>query len=476
MQKHSLYTNFVFFPDSQIRRKNIRFSSYLPINMLPLIFSYVAMFCSMFKVSELFASQPHVTRHITTTSPKVVAQYMQGIIHVLTVMCCRLMMAYFPEHEDIIYTNCRAFCVSFFIFDALFIIIYDLSQWQYIPHHVVSILIGYYAPYFISDPQSLTNYMFYIELSNVFLAVWDLSRKNKATLRHVYDTLTPFFAITYVPIRMFYTPIVTYVLFKSLTAYSGLVSVGLVFIMSMSFYFSIKVARIMYNNTLRYKITSTSCPTFTDRLYTLLKTPDFRWWPVITYIGKWFIMIHYIVHIIPKSTNRLPLLVVAFADFTHMVISFTYYVYDCAPLFEKLDFLSVSYKIVINSMMYFLTHRHHTPSLIWDLMTLINMCIMIVSSYDMFIQHKNPQLHQRGKVTSMYAPVFLLGVTPILIHNSLHEVSWTMNASALAYVLGCWLWMVRFPEAIIKTKYLNSLGWMHVMIIIGDALLMNNLT
>jgi hypothetical protein len=444
--------------------------------MIEFIYWYLPFFFGSYKVIEFITSKPFMRKYTAETSPQIFGQYFQGIIHVQGIVFLRLCLAYFPQHEDIIHTHSRSFCVSFFVFDTLFIILKDWSQWPYLPHHIASILMGFFLSLFTENPYTLLDYIFYVELSNICLTVWELGKRNKKTMQNIYDFLTPFFTITYVPLRVLYLPYLTYRVYDSLNSYKLLFGTGLSLILGMSLYFSRRVVETLYYKTIKYEYTSVTSPTFTDRIYKVLKTPDFKWWPILTYICKCHITLHYIIHIIPSGGNILPLLLLTFTDVLHIFISFTYYIYDCTIFYEKLDFLSINIKIVVNTFIYFWVHRLHTPNSVWDIAVIINILFLILSCYTTFAKHKVEFLNLRVMTLLLYTPIFILGVGPIILHNFSHEECVFTYSSILAYALGGLVWMIRLPEAFIPTKYLNSLGWMHIFIIFGDLFLIHNLS
>lgn len=337
---------------------------------------------------------------------------------------------------------------------------------------------GYSLSLFTDNAYTLLDYIFYVELSNICLTLWELSKRNKKTMQNTYDLLTPFFTISYVPIRVLYLPFLTYRVYTSLNSYKYLFGTGLSFILAMSVYFSRRVLETLYYKAIKYEYTSITSPTFTDRIYKVLKNPDFKWWPILTYIFKGYIALHYLIHVIPRGGNILPLLLLTAVDVLHMMVSFTYYIYDCTLFYEKLDFLSINIKIVVNTSVYFWVHRFHTPStaFIWDIAAVANVLFLILSCYTTFAKNKVEFLNLRVMTLLLYAPIFLLGVGPIILHNVLHEECILTYISVIAYAIGGILWMIRIPEAFIPTKYLNSLGWMHICIIVGDLLLIHNLS
>jgi hypothetical protein len=436
--------------------------------------AYIPLFFCLFQLVNFVASRPTLSKYIGGCSSKICAQYAQGIVHVHGMLILRLLIAYLQTFKDTIFLHGRAFSISYFAFDTLFIVSHDWSQWMYIPHHIVAILIGYFTPFFSHDVERLMDYIFYIEMSNICLTLWDLSKRNRKTMLTIYEVLTPFFALSYVPLRLVHLTVATYRLFVSFHSYQWILGSCLAFILAMSYYFSKKLIATLYYKTIKYEYKSITHPTFTDRLYKLLKNPDDRWWPIITYIVKWYLTIHYLVHVIPHANNVLQLVIMSVVDFGNMLISFSYYLYEYQPLTEKLNFLSINYKIIINTLMYFWVHRNHGSYLVWDIAVIASIGVVLLSTIHTFVS-KGTQLMltARSKTFVLYAIPFILCIAPVFVHNIFHEHSVKPYISMAIY--GGAIWALNMPEAFIKTRYLNSLGWMHACIIIGDVVLMHDI-
>jgi hypothetical protein len=92
-----------------------------------------------------------------------------------------------------------------------------------------------------------SNYITIVELSNVFLSVWDLCRRNRKHNNFNaigYRILTPMMLVSYVPIRVCAVPWATYVLLKTMNStnlFSHSLQFGLILIIGMSYFFSWKI-------------------------------------------------------------------------------------------------------------------------------------------------------------------------------------------------------------------------------------------
>jgi hypothetical protein len=156
----------------------------------------------------------------------VVGQYVCGIFHVLASLVACLTYAYRePVGMSVSYVfgidfltsessvrglidNAIAISTSYFFFDTILIVMCDLEeQWQFIIHHVLSVLIGMSmgpgGPYGISS-SVVASFMTTVEMSNLFISVWDMTKRRKRDsvfMNDVYEALTPWFASIYVPFR-----------------------------------------------------------------------------------------------------------------------------------------------------------------------------------------------------------------------------------------------------------------------------------
>jgi len=71
--------------------------------------------------------------------------------------------------------------------------------------------------------------------------------------------------------------------------------------------------------------------------------------------------------------------------------------------------------------------------------------------------------------------IFLLGVIPMILDNSLYRNNLDTNYCIIWYIIGGIIWACKIPENYINLRYFNSVGWMHVCIIIGDIYLINSI-
>ena len=185
------------------------------------------------------------------TRLSIVFQYICGIIHVQNVLFSRLFMNIFPNNNVYIFDYALNFSLMYFALDIFFIVIYEYkNQRIYVFHHIIAILMGSGIKLRYFDMIVASNYITIVELSNVFLSVWDLCRRNRKYNNFNaigYRILTPMMLVSYVPIRVCAVPWATYVLIKTMHStnlFSHSLQFGLILIIGMSYFFSWKIVSI----------------------------------------------------------------------------------------------------------------------------------------------------------------------------------------------------------------------------------------
>jgi predicted membrane channel-forming protein YqfA (hemolysin III family) len=73
------------------------------------------------------------------------------------------------------------------------------------------------------------------------------------------------------------------------------------------------------------------------------------------------------------------------------------------------------------------------------------------------------------------AVIFLLGVIPMILDNGLYRNNIYINYCILSYIIGGIIWVYEIPERYIRIPYFDSVGWMHICVIIGDIFLINSI-
>jgi hypothetical protein len=148
---------------------------------------------------------------------------------------------------------------TYFMWDTCAILIFNFSTKHiYLVHHAITLFLCYYA----SQPETgfypldaISNLYYYAECSNVLLHAWTFANKNK---RHPYclqwsHQLTPWFALSYLPFRLFVMPYYALRIVQTIsdyTTFSRLQKGGLMIpigcLIAMSLYYAQIVARVAY--------------------------------------------------------------------------------------------------------------------------------------------------------------------------------------------------------------------------------------
>lgn len=148
---------------------------------------------------------------------------------------------------------------TYFIWDTFIILGFTFSTTRmFLIHHLFALIVFYaslpevawYNLYVIRDLY------YYLECSNALLTVWNFSNRNKSVHSLAYK-LTPYFALTYLPLRMVVSPWCAYRVIRDILSHNEYVlwhklglSIPIVCLILMSFYYSVIVARITYKRML----------------------------------------------------------------------------------------------------------------------------------------------------------------------------------------------------------------------------------
>lgn len=147
--------------------------------------------------------------------------------------------------------------------------------------------------------------------------------------------------------------------------------------------------------------------------------------------------------------NPSPSILFNISDATHIVVSQAYYVFACTPTLERIDYACILLKMVLNGWVVF-----GSPDPISVLL-----CYIGIIFHGDFVNRD-----RRSTILFLvYVAVIRRGFIDLMRHGP-----WM-----LAYAVGGGLWALRFPERLGGVHvYLNSLGWNHVGVWLGDVLLL----
>lgn len=328
----------------------------------------------------------------------IVSQYALGIFHVWGVILSGSAHAYRdwlgvggPSFESWVIW----FSLTYFVVDSMVILLIDLkNQAFFLIHHAVAFSIGYACLLGISGVTETSQYILVLEMSNVALTVWDLVKryrpKNPGVLVPAYKFITPIFMFTYVPLRTIALPIVTWNLYRSITTPSltihVLFSSCIVFILGISYKFSLKVASI------GLRVTKESYP------YILS-------FASLTYIFKAYVSLAWFFIVTPSSPfHEIPFgIAVLVTDAVSIMASLNYSSFGERPSLEAtaFDYSAVCAKIVVNGVYIHAigshTHSSHDvhASLIWLLAIMISIGILVVNLYKLYASSSKKQNRQR---------------------------------------------------------------------------------
>lgn len=154
-----------------------------------------------------------------------------GYTYLILFMAC--LTRYLPWYADSIVMAGVHISNAYYTGDTLYIILYDLNEWPFLLHHGLTLYLYNLTMKGVFDYSILTSFLFYVEVSNSMLNIWNLAKKyypDKA-LDFTYYAVT-----TYVPYR---TVVIPYFIYRILSTiknndyfYQSLLAFGALGIMS----------------------------------------------------------------------------------------------------------------------------------------------------------------------------------------------------------------------------------------------------
>jgi hypothetical protein len=207
----------------------------------------------------------------------------------------------------------------------------------------------------------------------------------------------------------------------------------------------------------------------------LLKDENYMIWPIFTYIVKLFINIYYLLYLMPYLYNIIPIIIIIIYDILQIFISITYNLKRRVPFYDTIDYVSINTKMLINSYMYYIAYISNLDNIIWHIIQHTNIMYTIYMMYvSLMIRSNKHYICRKEKYTNI-GIIFLLGVIPMILDNSLYRNNIYINYCIISYIIGGIIWVTEIPETYIKIPYFDSVGWMHICVIVGDIYLINSL-
>lgn len=156
------------------------------------LFLFTTVFTTVYKSAR-------IANYFPNSDPIELAQDSISLLHTLSIIVSPI---FINTTENCYELN--IFSSIYFGWDTLIILLLTFSKhWKYLFHHAITLFflagsrptLGWYNCNLNFTP------FYYAELSNILLVVWSRYRENRS-ISNTYRTLTPYFFITYVPIRI----------------------------------------------------------------------------------------------------------------------------------------------------------------------------------------------------------------------------------------------------------------------------------
>ena len=391
------------------------------------------------------------------------AQILAGMVHTYALLfACgvsRLLPDGTPLKRDVMFYGSSLSC-AYFVADAIYIALFEFrSQGAYIAHHAIAVGLYVLTKTRQLDPAHMLDYLFFIELSNVCISAWYWAKDRGNNARVLYEVLTPVFSATYVPIRSVALPVATLrVIMGAQCPMATRVGACLLLtgLQLMSWIFSKQLIQITLAK-MSHKGLVESLP---FDFYRLWNPSDPFWFNMVVYYCKFY---YYIYLLVFAGGQTVPQMGILLADMAHIVVSLLYYASGCTPLMDKIDYVSVLSKIVLNS-----TFKSEKIDLVCYGILSLNIAH---TWYNASRERWTATLDRREYRFVFLSLLYACVVAPVLLYERVLENAWL-----LAYAAGAVVWVLKFPESVLSKRapifaVLNSLGWMHVCVWLGDELL-----
>lgn len=259
-------------------------------------YAYTPMFLVFFHLLT-GVSRKLCHAYFTQSSPTVVSQNIISTINALTIVILKSAYQWLGQsYYQTLMRQGLVVCMSYFLYDTVLICLYEWSQYPFIIHHTIALIIAYGIRDGVFGELISTNYISYIELSNLFLGVWDICRRSKAepVPGLLYDLITPLNALTYIPIRTVGLSILTYQMIASLRTHVLFYKTLLILILLMSYFFSYKLSNIYRYRLGTYTIGSN--PAF-DKYAQFFKHRGVVTWVVVSTFASQITLWHIVPNI-----------------------------------------------------------------------------------------------------------------------------------------------------------------------------------
>lgn len=390
-------------------------------------------------------------------------QFMISLLHAIMISMWSLIVR-FIEYPNVLAHIGYFTSIGYFIYDTFFIFVNDHSQLVFIAHHAIALpmlLLSYYG---IGDYLLAFNYICAVELSNILLIIWIYMRMTK---RHAQYQLFPFVVCAYIPMRSIIMPVLGLQYYRSFDfVESKQLCIVMTLLMSliqlMSWYYSLKLFTIVRH---KWHVLETF-PDLTQRIWrSILSIRSENWLPCAAFILKMYVTFGLLLQR-PLHTSTLLILL---SDIIHIPIGILYHATDMKVLaLEKLDFVLVFMRMLFTSVTTMDIHNVGIYNVYTYGNVLLCIFVILINFLPVFERVHNCMVVHRWMRAPLLVLAYFFSIMPVLsIANKVR--SWKF-----LYFLGGLLWTAKFPELYLKGPFvhiINSLGLMHICIMLGDATL-----
>lgn len=356
----------------------------------------------------------------------------------------------------------QEYVIAFYLYDSIYILLFARQWLSFVAHHLAAIWITYRNICGTVDTDALVNYVFFIEISNMFINMYSYYQYKKR-----YDTSRSLLigvVLTYVPLRTVGMAITTYyMMVDNFYKNNELVLTFLYLaLLCMSFMYSVK-----FMKRLR-ALSHDSSTSYANVAARLMFKPDERTFPVVVLIAKMYVNMYLLAVDVPLlPICRWPMVCMSCVDVLKIFSSWVFNITNFDATTEIIDYLMIHLKITTASVLSLYYYSFEESMMIND--------VVRVSMYMQYgalsavvyniARHKIRPSNNKKCCTRLLLINYIASITPQLVLSKNNYVWYAL----LNQVLGAIVWYLGIPESkMTSVRIMNSVGWVHLFVLFGD--------
>jgi hypothetical protein len=187
------------------------------------MYRFLDCYFSLFTFLQFLLNKYHL--------PPTVPQTILSTLYTYTILAMALVTKYFPNQALTIIRTGIDISNAYYLGDMVSIVVYNWSNWPFLIHHSLALYLFHLGSLGIFNLYAMTNFLFYIEVSNAVLNLHLLSRYTQTSFKRLLT-------ITYVPYRTIAVPYTAYRILQSATTPQPIATFAFSAIVIMSYVYS----------------------------------------------------------------------------------------------------------------------------------------------------------------------------------------------------------------------------------------------